>query len=100
MDPSPIVMAGRVPATRAPAVVQRRQPHRPGAGGRDTPDTPGHDGERAGHDGATSRLHPKRILTQENPALFRAYPDAPGLSRCVWADPASTSSAILRPAVT
>jgi len=39
-----IVMAGRVPATHAPAVVQPPQrSHRPGAGGRDTP---GHDGER------------------------------------------------------
>src|SRR6185437_12468187 len=55
------VMAGRVPATHAPAVVQPpRRSHRSGAGGRDTP---GHDGknrpsrkepaitERTGHHG-------------------------------------------------
>jgi hypothetical protein len=38
MDPPQIVMAGRAPATRAPAVVPHPPPfHRPGADGRDTP---------------------------------------------------------------
>src|SRR6185312_4811230 len=49
-----IVMAGRVPATHAPAVVLPPQrSHRLGAGGRDTP---GHDGE--GDDGERIRLRP------------------------------------------
>src|SRR6185437_11822698 len=54
------VMAGRVPATHAPAVVPPPQrPHRPGVGGRDTP----------GHDGLAQIRLPRTLILMPCPNL-------------------------------
>src|SRR6185437_942023 len=59
-SPPKIVMAGRVPATHAPAVVQPpRRSHRPGVGGRDTP---GHDGESHDDPGGIHRPRPLILM--------------------------------------